>query len=93
MEALHDALPQVKGCAEIAGEVTREAAEACGLEAGTPVVTGLHDVTASALGIGAHEPDVLAIVAGTYSINEIVSSAPRTDARWFARKRRHAGFL
>lgn len=92
LEALRDALPPVKGCAEIVGEVTREAAQACGLEAGTPVVAGLHDVTASALGIGAHEPDVLAIVAGTYSINEVVSRAPRTDARWFARNAVTPGF-
>ena len=56
-----------------------------GLIAGTPVAGGLHDVTASALGIGAHEIDVLAVVAGTYSINEVVSKTPRMDKRWFCR--------
>ena len=85
LEALGEALPQIKGCAEVVGGVSAEAAELCGLWPGLPIVTGLHDVTASALGIGAHEPDTLAIVAGTYSINEVVSSSLRLDARWMAR--------
>jgi len=45
----------------------------------------LHDVTASALGIGGHRPGVVAIVAGTYSINEVVSAQPKVDPRWFCR--------
>ena len=72
-------MPPIKGSAEIVGHVTPEAAAATGLIAGTPVAAGLHDVTASALGIGGHEADSLAIVAGTYSINEVVSREPRTD--------------
>ncbi|WP_292667830.1 FGGY-family carbohydrate kinase, partial [Mesorhizobium sp.] len=44
-----------------------------------------HDVTASALGIGGYGEAVVAIVAGTYSINETVATAPRIDARWFCR--------
>jgi L-xylulokinase len=79
------ALPPIAGSAEIVGEVTPEAAARTGLVAGTPVAAGLHDVTASALGIGGHAPGVLAIVAGTYSINEVVSTEPRVDARWFCR--------
>jgi L-xylulokinase len=56
-----------------------------GLAEGTPVMAGLHDVTASALGIGGYRDGVVAVIAGTYSINETVSRAPRTDARWFCR--------
>lgn len=82
---LEAALPPIFGSGEIAGAVTRAAAEATGLVAGTPVAAGLHDVTASALGIGAHRPGTVGIVAGTYSINEVVSEAPRTDPRWFCR--------
>ena len=85
LEELSDALPPVKGCSQIVGHVTPEAASITGLLAGTPVAGGLHDVTASALGIGAHEVDVLAVVAGTYSINEVVSKVPRTDKQWFCR--------
>lgn len=70
---------------EIVGTVTRQAAEATGLAEGTPVAAGLHDVTASALGIGAHMPGGFAVVAGTYSINEVVTEAPLADPRWFCR--------
>ncbi|MBV9654185.1 MAG: carbohydrate kinase, partial [Acetobacteraceae bacterium] len=85
LEELRDALPPVGGSAAIAGHVTAAASSRTGLTAGTPVAFGLHDVTASALGIGGHAEGVLAIVAGTYSINEVVSSAPRVDQRWFCR--------
>ncbi|UWS62932.1 hypothetical protein N2384_08765 [Bacillus paralicheniformis] len=56
-----------------------------GLVAGTPVVGGLHDVTASALGVGGLGIGTVAVVAGTYSINETLSSEPRVDKSWFCR--------
>ncbi len=79
------ALPDVSHSAEIVGTVTAEAAARTGLVTGTPVAAGLHDVTASALGIGAHRPGIMGIVAGTYSINEIVSDAPETGQGWYCR--------
>lgn len=82
---LWPALAPVARPDEIVGAVTRQAAEATGLVEGTPVAAGLHDVTASALGIGGHAPGALAVVAGTYSINELVTETPVTDARWFCR--------
>lgn len=85
LEALVGALPPVSGSAEVIGHVSQDAAALTGLRQGTPVVAGLHDVTASALGIGGHREGVAALVAGTYSINEVVSSRPVVDARWFCR--------
>jgi L-xylulokinase len=85
LEPLFPALPPVSASDEIVGHVTTEAATVTGLVAGTPVAAGLHDVTASALGIGGHEQGVISIVAGTYSINEVVSAEPRIDPRWFCR--------
>jgi L-xylulokinase len=85
LEQLFDALPQVAHSADIVGRVTAKAAALSGLAKDTPVACGLHDVTASALGIGGHVEGVVSIVAGTYSINEVVSDEPRTDARWFCR--------
>lgn len=82
---LAQALPTVARPDEIIGHVTAEAGRLTGLRPGTPVVAGLHDVTASALGIGGHGAGRVAIVAGTYSINETVSAAPKVDARWFCR--------
>ena len=85
LQALSHALPPILDPSAIAGHITPEAAALTGLVAGTPVVAGLHDVTASALGIGGHAEGVVAIVAGTYSINEVVSAAPKTDPRWLCR--------
>ncbi len=82
---LRPALIPVARPDEIVGVVTRAAAEATGLAEGTPVAAGLHDVTASALGIGGHVPGALAVVAGTYSINEVVTEKPLPDPRWFCR--------
>lgn len=85
LEELRDALPAISHSAEVVGQVTAAAAALTGLVEGTPVAAGLHDVTASALGIGGHAEGVAGIVAGTYSINEVVSDAPHTDPRWFCR--------
>jgi L-xylulokinase len=78
-------LAPVVGSTEVAGEVTREAADLTGMRAGTPVVSGLHDVDASAIGTGVIRPGQLSIVAGSYSINQTVADHPVTDERWFAR--------
>lgn len=80
-----DRLPPVMASGAVAGEVSAEAAARTGLLVGTPVVAGLHDVDASAIGTGCVRPGQLAIVAGTWSINEVVSAEPRTDARWACR--------
>jgi len=85
LEALANGLPEMAASTEVVGKVTRLAAEQTGLAEGTPVMAGLHDVTASALGIGGYGQGVVAVIAGTYSINETVSPAPKIDARWFCR--------
>lgn len=85
LEGLAHALPEIAGPDEVVGRVTREASSLTGLAAGTPVVAGLHDVTASSLGSGGYGEGIVAIVAGTYSINETVSAAPKADRDWFCR--------
>lgn len=85
LEALAPCLPPMAASTEIVGTVTRLAALETGLIEGTPVMAGLHDVTASALGMGGYREGVVAVIAGTYSINETVSRTPKIDARWFCR--------
>src|SRR5690606_33654715 len=85
LDELWDALPPMSRSDEIIGKVSSECALRTGLVAGTPVVGGLHDVTASALGVGGLEIGTVAVVAGTYSINETLSSEPRVDESWFCR--------
>lgn len=78
-------LPEIALPDQVVGHVTKAAARLTGLVAGTPVVAGLHDVTASALGSGGYGAGTVAIVAGTYSINETVTAQPLSDPRWFCR--------
>jgi L-xylulokinase len=42
-------------------------------------------VDASAIGIGCLEPGQLTMIAGTASINEVISDQPIVDERWFCR--------
>ncbi len=71
-----DALPRLAESTEVVGRVTKQAAEATGLMEGTPVVGGLFDVDAGALGSGVIMPGTLCIIAGTWSINEVLIDQP-----------------
>ncbi|WHA43510.1 FGGY-family carbohydrate kinase [Agrobacterium larrymoorei] len=79
------ALPPMCRSDQIIGHVTQDAAQLTGLAVNTAVVAGLHDVMASALGAGRYGEGTVALIAGTYSINETLSSKPRVDRRWFCR--------
>lgn len=85
LSGLRHLLPPVVASCSVAGELTAEAAEALGLAVGTPVAAGAHDVDCAALGTGAHKPGMLSLVAGTYSINQVVTDAPLTSPAWACR--------
>lgn len=76
---VHDALPPLCTATEIAGYVTEQAAEKCGLNAGTPVIGGMFDIDACALGTGITNEDNLCMIAGTWSINEYIRKEPVLD--------------
>ncbi len=76
-------LPRLAQPADIVGRVTDEAALVTGLAAGTPVVCGLFDVVASALGSGVAEPGQASIIVGTWSINQVLTDAPVVDPSVF----------
>lgn len=80
-----DLLPPIVACGETMGTVTDAAAELTGLRPGTPVASGLHDVDASALGSGSVRPGDMTMIAGTYSINEFISTEPVRDGRFLTR--------
>lgn len=71
-----DKLPPILPSGEIAGTVTRQAAELTGLAEGTPVVTGLGDACANAIGVGAIRPGAALTVLGTSCLNSLVTSGP-----------------
>jgi L-xylulokinase len=79
----YDALPPLKHSSEVAGQVTSAAAQETGLAAGTPVVGGLFDVDASAIGAGAINPNQACLVAGSWSINEVITTNPIVDPGLF----------
>lgn len=64
---------------EIAGEVTKDAAEETGLVAGTPVAGGAWDGTCSTLGSGCIEVGEAASVIGTAGVHVAVSDRPELD--------------
>jgi len=76
-------MPDLREPTDVVGHVTKAAAEATGLAEGTPVVGGLFDVVASALGSGAAGPGAASIVAGSWSINQVFSEAPVVDESVF----------
>jgi len=72
-------LPDVAAPTEVVGHVSATAAAATGLAAGTPVVGGLFDVVASALGSGAVNEGQASIIVGTWSINQVIARAAIAD--------------
>ena len=76
-------LPDLVRPDEVVGGISEQAAAETGLVAGTPVVGGLFDVVASALGSGAVENGQASIIAGTWSINQVLSASPVTDENIF----------
>lgn len=61
-------LPPVIRPNEVAGYITQEASELCGLVTGTPVVGGLFDVVSTALCADLNDETKLNVVLGTWSV-------------------------
>ncbi len=79
LEALAEALPPLCESGQIAGRVSREAAEATGLLPGTPVVGGMFDIDACALAADVLDEKRICVIAGTWSINEYPRRSPVLD--------------
>ena len=79
LQGLGHLLPTLIDPTDVAGSVTAEAAAETGLAEGMPVVGGLFDVIASALGSGVVETGATSIIAGTWSVNQYVASEPVVD--------------
>lgn len=74
-----EALPPLVKSADLCGTVTKEASEKCGLAEGTPVIGGMFDIDACALGVNVLDPEHICMIAGTWSINEYPRKEPVTD--------------
>lgn len=60
--------PHSRWSTEVAGEVTDEAAEATGLQSGTPVIVGTGDALASQISVGAVNPGDAIFMYGTTGV-------------------------
>lgn len=69
IDEVNDKLAPVINSAELAGTVTRQAAEESSLMEGTPVFGGFFDVVGAALASGVSQKDKLSAVAGTWTIS------------------------
>ena len=65
---------------DMTGSVSRDAASATGLRAGTPVVAGGGDQAANAVGVGAIVPDVVALSLGTSGVVFATTDRPVHEA-------------
>lgn len=81
IEEMENALPPLCRADEIAGYITKEASEKCGLKEGTPVVGGFFDINACAIASGVIYPDLICMIAGTWSINEYIRKEAVVDGR------------
>lgn len=76
-------LPPVSPCAQIVGEVTREAAAATGLLPGTPVIAGMVDGTAASLEAGVVNAGDAVEMTGQTTVLLICSDRPYLDDALF----------
>jgi len=69
-------LPPLKNAGDVCGHVTPEAAALTGLPEGIPVCGGMFDIDACALALQVTSDDTVAIITGTWSINEYITTQP-----------------
>ena len=80
-----DRLPEIAWTTEIAGTVTRTAAEQTGLASGTPVIVGTIDAAAEAMSVGVLDPGETMLMYGSTIFTIRVGSERIRDARlWHA---------
>lgn len=72
-------LPQIRLSHEIAGKVTKRAAQETGLVEGTPVAVGAWDVASTALGTGCVQNNDVATIIGTAGVHAMVTDRPVID--------------
>lgn len=80
-----DKLAEIVWTTDIAGSVTRLAAEATGLAEGTPVIAGTIDAASEAVSVGVLAPGEMMLMYGSTIFIILVTSARVDDARlWYA---------
>lgn len=76
-------LPKLFYSTDIIGQVTEAAATMTGLKPGTPVIAGMFDVVAGALGSAVNSTGEGSLIAGTWSINQLIVDKPIANPQVF----------
>ncbi len=76
LEDLFHALPPLKASSDICGTVSKQAGLETGLAEGTLVAGGMFDIDACAVAMDITNEENIAVIAGTWSINEYISRQP-----------------
>ena len=76
LESLYEALPPLKYSTDFCGGVSSRASGETGLAEGTSVAGGMFDIDACAVAMDITNEDNIAVIAGTWSINEYISREP-----------------
>jgi len=79
LEEYEHLFPPVKQSHEIAGKVTKKAAEETGLAPGTPVAVGAWDCSSTALGAGCVQANDATSIVGTAGIHLCITDRPMID--------------
>lgn len=75
-----DLRPELQTAGSVIGPLTDSAAAETGLSAGIPVITGLFDVAAAAIGSGAVSAGDSVSSVGTSVVNQSLTTEPRIDS-------------
>jgi xylulokinase len=80
-----DRLPEIAWTTDVAGTVTKQAAEETGLATGTPVTVGTIDAAAEALSVGVLDPgDMMVMYGSTIFIIMRTAQRVRDPRLWYA---------
>lgn len=76
---IYERIPPLRYSYDICGKLSKEAAAQTGLLEGTIVAGGMFDIDACAIAAGIISEEELCTIAGTWSINEYISTTPVLD--------------
>ena len=79
LQEIKDALPPIRGSAEICGRVSAEVSKLTGIPEGTPVAGGMFDIDSCAIAMDITDETKLCVIAGTWGINEYIARKPVLD--------------
>jgi len=79
LEDIYEALPPLRRSSDICGKITAQTAKLTGLPEGLTIAGGMFDIDACAIAMDITNDENIAVIAGTWSINEYIAKNPVLD--------------